>query len=125
MLPFRNRRVLLVEGDAFMAGTIMQMLQDLGAIVVGPAINRDIALDMAQTGSFDVAVIDLILDGQRGFEIAEAIQHRGLPFVLTNAIDRAIDPQSLRYSPRIMKPFSAHELTATLMVALKQKGYSI
>ena len=76
MRPFRGRRMLLAEGDALTAGTITAMLHGLGATVVGPAINTEIALDMARTEDFDLAILDLVLDGRRGFDVAEAVQHR-------------------------------------------------
>ena len=56
-------RVLLVEDEAMIAMLIEDMLVELGCDVVATAAKLDDAVSLAQSGSFDLAFLDLNLRG--------------------------------------------------------------
>jgi CheY-like chemotaxis protein len=107
-------RVLLVEDENLVALLLEDMLAELGHTVVGPVARLDKALEIAQREAFDVAILDVNINGEEAYPIAEALAARGIPFVFSTGYDK----QSLRapYSdcPALQKPFERHDLQKLL-----------
>ena len=76
-----GRRVFLVEYEALIIMMVEDALADLGCEVAGVASRFDDAVAKARKLAFDVAILDVNLNGLRTFPIAEIIQDRGIPFV--------------------------------------------
>ncbi|MFD6441646.1 response regulator, partial [Peribacillus sp. NPDC060186] len=75
-----GRRVLLVEDESLVAMLAEDMLTDLGCEVV-IAMRLDKALDLARTGTFDAAVLDVNLGDARSYPVADVLFERALPFL--------------------------------------------
>lgn len=75
------RRILLVEDEPMIAFALEDMVLELGFEVVGPAFRLSEALDLAGSEQFDVAVLDVNLNEQRSFPIADLLRSRGIPFL--------------------------------------------
>ena len=107
-------RVLLVEDENLVALLLEDMLAELGHTVVGPVARLDKALEIAQLEAFDVAILDVNINGEEAYPIAEALAARGIPFVFSTGYGK----QSLRapYSdrPALQKPFERHDLQKLL-----------
>jgi CheY-like chemotaxis protein len=112
-------RVLLVEDENLVALLLEDMLAELGHTVVGPVARLDKALEAAQREAFDVAILDVningeaaypIINGEAAYPIADALAARGIPFVFSTGYGQ----KSLRapYSdrPALQKPFQRHDL---------------
>jgi CheY-like chemotaxis protein len=56
-------RVLLVEDENLVALLLEDMLAELGHTVVGPVGRLDKALETVQGGAFDVAILDVNING--------------------------------------------------------------
>ena len=119
--PFARRRVLVVEDEMMVAWLLEDMLAELGCVVLGPVAKVDKALAMIGTEAIDVAVLDVNLDGEMSYPIADALGARGVPFVFVTgyAKDRLLD--GYRSFPMLQKPFHRVELTATLAKLLAPK----
>ncbi|HYZ23821.1 MAG TPA: response regulator [Rhodopila sp.] len=107
-------RILVVEDTLMLAEMLVDQLEECGCTVVGPAghLNRGVAL--AQTEKLDGALLDVNLNGERCFPIAEVLAARSIPFAfLTGYGDAAIEPK-FRHVPRLAKPYSAAELERLL-----------
>jgi DNA-binding response OmpR family regulator len=79
----------------------------------------------AQTGSFDLALIDLMLPGRNGFDIVRSLREAAIrmPLLLVTARDQIIDRVSgLRAGADdyIVKPFSMDELVARIEAHLRR-----
>jgi CheY-like chemotaxis protein len=72
---------MVVEDEALVATMVADMLEELGGLVVGPAVTLAEGLALAETAEIDVAVLDVNLRGQRVDPVAEMLQKRGIPFV--------------------------------------------
>jgi CheY-like chemotaxis protein len=100
---------------------IENMLSELGCVVIGPATRVDYALAMIRAGSLDAVVLDLNLNGQRSYPVAEALLARGLPFVFSTGYAREALPDPFRDCPVLQKPFHQSELRDALAGLLLQK----
>ena len=75
------RRILLVEDEPMIAFALEDMVMELGYEVVGPAYRLAEALELAGSTEFDGAVLDVNLNEQRSFAVADLLQARGIPFL--------------------------------------------
>ena len=109
-----GRRVLVVEDEMLVLIMIEDMLADLGCKSVTSAATVDRALAAINEQVFDVAMLDMNLNGYDSHVVAEALAARGVPFVYSTGNTG----QSLRdgYSDRpvLKKPFKYEELVAVL-----------
>jgi CheY-like chemotaxis protein len=112
--PFSGRRVLVVEDEMIVAWLLEDMLADLGCAVVGPAARVNQALAMIDAEAIDVAVLDVNLNGQMSYPIADALAARGVPFVFSTGYDKDRLLDGYRTFPVLQKPFHRSELGDTL-----------
>jgi CheY-like chemotaxis protein len=112
------RRVLVVEDEMLIGMLLEDMLTDMGHTVVAivPRVNE--ALATARRESFDVAILDVHLNGQAVFPVAEALIERGIPFVFATGYGERGLPEQYRDRPILQKPFAMDDLVKTL-AALK------
>src|SRR5215475_9246363 len=71
-----GRRVLVIEDESMVMMLLQDMLEDIGCVVVGSASRLQEALDQARSLAFDVAILDVNLEGERTFPIAEVLMER-------------------------------------------------
>jgi two-component sensor histidine kinase/PAS domain-containing protein len=88
-----TRRILVVEDEVMVSWALEDILVDLGYFVIGPAARVEQALGLIENGSIDAAVLDINLDGEKGYRVADALTARGVPFVfLTGYNKQSIHP---------------------------------
>lgn len=85
----RGSRVLVLEDEFLIAVDLVQMLEEIGMRVVGPAATIDAALDLVAAEPVDVAILDLNINGRRSDPVAAALADRGIPFILATGYDDA------------------------------------
>ena len=115
--------VLLVEDEYLIALDAEQMLRDLGVRDVEIVSTFDNAQKQTQTGAFDVAVLDVNINGQLSFPIAEILKSRNIPFVFATGY-------SLRERPIagfeggicVGKPYTQEGLRKALTAALSDEA---
>ena len=106
----KNLRILVVEDEFLVALEIERMMADLGCRVVGPVSDLDGALALAREGALDGGILDVNVGGQKIDPVAEALNARGIPFILsTGYTSSGISPE-LRSRPRLSKPFDDGQL---------------
>ena len=108
------RRALVVEDEVLVGMLIEEMLQELGYELVALATHLDEALSLARTASFDVAVLDINLNGKQSFPVADAIRARGLPFLFATGYGSRILDTPYADVLILQKPFSLEELRRAL-----------
>jgi len=93
---------------------IEDMLADLGCKSVTSAATVDRALALINEQVFDVAMLDMNLNGNDSHVVAEALAARGIPFFYStgNTSRNLRDGHSDR--PVLKKPFKYEELAAIL-----------
>jgi CheY-like chemotaxis protein len=119
--PFSGCRVLLVEDEMLVVWLLEDMIADLGCAVVGPASNVNQALAMIDAEAIDVAVLDVNLNGQMSYPVADALAARGVPFVFSTGYDKGTLLDGYRSFPVLQKPFHRSELSDTFSKLLTSK----
>jgi DNA-binding response OmpR family regulator len=113
-----GRRVLVVEDESRIAMLVHDFLEEMGCEVVGMASRLEDGFQKATSLSFDIAVLDINLNGQCSYPIARALLARGRAFVFATAYESSQLPAALHDTPLVRKPFVFGELQATLRAAL-------
>lgn len=103
-------RVLVVEDEMMVAWAVEDVLSDWGCTVVGPAARVGEALAVLGAEAIDMAVLDISLDGQRSYPVADALEALGVPFVFLTGYGRDSLPSRYRFHIMLQKPFEQFEL---------------
>jgi CheY-like chemotaxis protein len=118
-IDLKGLRVLVVEDESMVSMLMEDMLHDLGCTVVGMVARFDDALRQATDGpAFDVALLDVNLNGKQTFPIAEKLAARGVRFIFATGYGEGILPQSLQGGPILQKPFELAALETALRRAV-------
>src|SRR5262245_46038610 len=118
----KGARVLVVEDELMIRMLLEDMLDELGYTVAAQAARVDEALEAAKTAAFDVAILDINLNGQTIVPVAEALDARGMPFVFATGYGDVGLPEAFRDRPMLKKPFQMDGLGRTLQIALGGKS---
>ena len=111
-------RIFVVEDESVITMLLQDMFEELNCEVVSLASRFQDALEKANTLSFEVAILDVNLNGQRTFPIAEALIARGLPFIFATGYGAAAVPENFRAAPVLQKPFRIADLERAVRAAL-------
>ncbi|AMJ59749.1 response regulator [Bosea sp. PAMC 26642] len=107
-------RVLVVEDEMMLLMMIESMLEDLGCESVTAAATVNQALALLDAQAFDVAMLDLNLNGDRSYPIADALAARDVPFLFSTGYGSQGVMDGYRERPVLMKPYQIGELVSTL-----------
>lgn len=111
--------VLLVEDEALIRMMIAEMVEELGHSVAGEASNIADALRLAQTATFELAILDINLGGSKIDPVAEIVSSRGLPFIFASGYGAAGMPAPFIDRPVLQKPFLIERLDEAIEAALR------
>jgi CheY-like chemotaxis protein len=112
-----SKRVLVVEDELMIRMLLQDMLDDLGHTLAGEAGQLDEALTLAKQADFDIAILDVNLNGQPISPVVEVLVARGLPFVFATGYGQRGVPEQYRRIPTLQKPFQADALAVALAAA--------
>jgi CheY-like chemotaxis protein len=116
-----QRRVFVVEDEVMIRMLLEDMLSDLGYTVAAAAGRVEEAMPFAREADFDVAILDINLNGETVYPVAEILQDRGLPFVFSTGYGERGLPDAYRDRPTLQKPFQLEGLDKTLADVMEGK----
>jgi CheY-like chemotaxis protein len=105
-----GRRVLVVEDEMLVLMMIEDMLADLGCESVTTAATVDQALAAIDARTFDAAMLDMNLNGNKSYPVADALDVRGVPFFFATGYSGYEMSEVYRDRSVIMKPFDDDDL---------------
>ena len=120
--PGRKAAVLVVEDEVMIRMMVTDMLADLGHTVAAESGELDEALRLAETVEFDIAILDVNVNGKTIEPVAKAIERRKLPLVFSTGYSVEALPEQFRSRPAVQKPFRIDTLQAAIDEALKAGG---
>jgi CheY-like chemotaxis protein len=107
-------RVLVVEDEMMVLMLIEDMLSDLGCESVATAASVDQALALMDRQVFDVAMLDVNLNGEKSYPVADALVARHVPFVFATGYSDRVTREGYPEQPVLKKPFKFEELVEML-----------
>ncbi|NWF32286.1 response regulator [Stenotrophomonas sp. SAM-B] len=110
----KKLNVLLVEDEPTLMQVVGESIAQLGHKVTHRADGLEDALARAAEGGFDVAMLDVNLNGADSFAVADVLIARGIPFVFTTGFGSNHLPERFRGSPLMEKPFRLRDIGQVL-----------
>jgi CheY-like chemotaxis protein len=107
-------RVLVVEDEYLIRMLLEDMLADLGYTVAAAVGTVAEARELATNGDFSAAILDVNLEGQEIYPVADILNRRSLPFVFVTGYGERNLLEGYRDRPALQKPFQADQLDAAL-----------
>lgn len=113
----QHRSILIVEDEPLIAMMLEDFLDSLGHRVAGSCDSVSDALAKVEAGGFDLAIIDVNLNGEQIWPVADRLADRGIPYVL--ATGGHIEPPPPRHAgaPVLSKPFTLDAIEPALAEA--------
>ena len=119
MQNLHGARVLLLEDEFLIALDAEQILKDLGARHVVIAATLSDAETRARESRFDVALLDVNINGEMSFGLAELLRARGVPVVFATGYqlkDSNIAETTTEHC--VTKPYTSDRLRQVLSAAM-------
>lgn len=118
-------KVLIVEDEEQIARFVELELRHEG-YATGKAADGRTGLSMAESGEYDIVLLDIMLPELNGLEVLRRLRKTSeIPVILLTARDSVMDKVSgldLGADDYVTKPFAIEELLARIRVAMKKKG---
>ncbi|VTR07695.1 Probable transcriptional regulatory protein pdtaR [Gordonia terrae] len=119
-----THRVLVAEDDSLIRMDLIEMLREEGYDVVGEAPNGQVAVELTESLSPDLVIMDIKMPVRDGIDAATEIAEKRLaPVVMLTAfsqrdfIDKARDAGAMAY---LVKPFTKADLVPAIEVAVSR-----
>ena len=119
-----GKRVLIVEDNPLLAFDIKDMMDELGAVTIGPALDLASGLALLNDNEPDAALLDVDLSGEFVWPIADRLKAREIPFAFISA-DCGQDflPDPFRRMVCLEKPATKEEIVELVAeLASSQRG---
>lgn len=115
-----GKNILVVEDEIMIRLLLEDMLDDLGYTIAAAVGRVDEAVKVARTGVFDVAILDVNLNGQSVSPVAEILAERGVPFIFATGYGERGLPERFTDRPTLQKPFQQENLGRKLSLAFEK-----
>ena len=120
-----NEKILIIEDEEKIARFVELELSHEGYEVSKAHDGRE-GLELAESGRFDLILLDIMLPALSGMEVLRRIRKTStVPVIMLTARDSVTDKVSgldMGADDYITKPFAIEELLARIRVALKRKN---
>ncbi len=103
--------VFLVEDEVMIRMMVADMLEELGYSVAAEAGEINEAIRLAQCTEFDLAILDVNVNGKVISPVAELIKARNRPFIFATGYGSSGLPEEYRDRPALQKPFQLETLS--------------
>jgi DNA-binding response OmpR family regulator len=112
--PARNLKVLVVEDEVMVGLLAEDILQALGHSVVGPIARFEKAIEAARRESVDLAMLDINLDGQEVFPVADILHSRQIPVIFVSGYGSGRLRTCDDGKPILQKPYVQEQLRTAI-----------
>lgn len=93
---------------------VEDVLADLGCTSVAAAATADQAIAFIDAQAFDLAMLDVNLDGRKSYAVADALAARNVPFVFSTGYSGLSLKDGYRDRPVLGKPYREADLVEIL-----------
>jgi|SRR6516165_10070369 DNA-binding response OmpR family regulator len=102
--------VLIVEDEVLIRMMLVEMVELLGHKVIGEAGRIEEGQSLAETQEYDLAILDINLQGFNVRPVAEAVRSRGLPLLFLSGYGSNGAPVGFKGTPVLEKPCTPDKL---------------
>ncbi len=102
--------VFLVEDEVMIRMMVADMLSELGYSIAAEAGEINEAVRLAQSIEFDLAILDVNVNGKVISPVADLIAARNRPFIFATGYGSSGLPAEYRDRPALQKPFQIETL---------------
>ncbi len=114
----RGGSVFLVEDEVMIRMMVADMLEELGYSVAAEAGDINEAMKLAQSADFDLAILDVNVNGKMISPVADLIKVRQRPFIFATGYGSSGLPEEYPDRPALQKPFQIETLARMIDHAL-------
>jgi DNA-binding response OmpR family regulator len=111
--------VFLVEDEVMIRMMVADMLQELGYTIAAEAGEIGEAMRLAQTTFFDLAILDVNVNGKVISPVAELLTANNRPFIFATGYGSSGLPEEYRDRPSLQKPFQIETLGKLIEATLR------
>lgn len=115
-----SRSILVVEDEPLIAMMLEDFLETLGHRVHASCESVEDAIAEAEKGGFDVAILDVNLNGENAWPVARKLREMQIPFVVATGGHVEPPPPEFKDVPLIEKPYTVDRVTPAIEEAMSQ-----
>lgn len=108
----QDAHVLIVEDEVVVALFLEDLLTEFGYAVAGVVSHLSDAL--AHPPDYDLAILDVHLNGRMVFDFADCLAERGTPFIFATGYGERGIPERFADRPVLQKPYQPVDLRRAL-----------
>jgi CheY-like chemotaxis protein len=115
-------QILVVEDESMVAMMIEDMLEDLGHKVIATSGRMPDARKLVSNASADLAILDVNLNGEETYPLADSLAARAIPFIFATGYGSSGIKAEWSGVPVLQKPFQSRELAEAINRAVQQRS---
>jgi CheY-like chemotaxis protein len=114
-------RILIVDDEPMIAMLAQEWLEDLGHEPVGPALDLQTALNLANE-PIDAAILDVSLGAGKSYEIARLLRDRTIPFAFASGQAPGSTDEEFEGALMLVKPYSFETFSSVVARLVERAG---
>jgi len=107
-----------VEDEVMIRLMVADMLVELGYSIAAETGDVKQALQLAETTPFDLAILDVNVNGRTIAPVADLLSAKGVPFIFATGYGSSALPEAYRNRPALEKPFQLEALSRAIELAM-------
>ena len=111
--PLRRPRILIIEDTLLIAMFLNEIAQSCGCEITETAYTLQEARDAISGHNYDAVLLDVGLQNDRTFEIADVLMRRNVPFAFITGYAEILEVRH-QDTPVLLEPFSTDALINTI-----------
>ena len=124
-----HMNILVIEDEQLLSGSLRELLAQHG-FAAEAAYDGPLGLELALTGVYDLIILDVMLPGMDGYEIARRLRSKrvGTPILMLTArsgLDDRVEGLDAGADYYLAKPFETRELLACINAILRRQGAQV
>jgi DNA-binding response OmpR family regulator len=115
-------RVLIVEDEFLVGVQLEEDLRSAGYSILGPFSTLEAATRASRRDRFDLALLDINLNGDMVYPLADELSARGVPFIFLSGYAAGDLPERFRHAPQLTKPHDPAILSKEIRTVVPPTG---
>jgi DNA-binding LytR/AlgR family response regulator len=110
--------ILIVEDEPMIGRELLTIISERGGKPLGPYSSIGTVRTAIANVHIDGAILDLDLNGDMNFELADLLTDARIPFVIYTGVDSLLLPRRHSVVPCLQKPFTGSDVVDRVLMAI-------